>query len=247
MRLVLLTYCLLLSLFSFGISNSKFHEGNDAYSHQEYALALEKYSQLVSEGYHSAELYYNLGNTHYQLSEIGKAIWSYEKALEIDPSFEDARFNLDFVNMLTVDQIDQDKGGLGSWFKGIFFSQSINFWAYMSALMSILLATSLVLFFRSRQRKLKNLSMLLGSVFGLLLLFTLLTAHFHKGYIQDQSNGIIIVESTAVRLSPLEEAQLSFELHEGSKVQIIGSNAEWVEVEVNENTGWMLKEDLWEI
>ncbi len=242
-----LTYCALLSFSLAHGQSSEFFGANASYESGNFKEAEEMYGKLISEGHQSSELYYNLGNSYYQQSEIGKAVWSYEKALKIDPSNEDAQFNLDFVRMLTVDRIDNERPGISTWFKRLFYGPNINLWPYLSLIFSIIVALMLIVFFKTEKRKWKNRSMLLGGFCGLGLLLSLFVSHYHLSFIQDRSKGIIIVSEVQIKLSPFEEASSSFSLHEGSKVKLVGTNDDWVEIEVNGNSGWMLKEDLWEI
>lgn len=243
--LTIVTFVLLWSN-SFG-QESTFSSANQSYEEGLFEEAESAYSQLVAEGHQSVELFYNLGNTYYQLRELGKSIWAYEKALKIDPSNADAQFNLDFVNSQTKDQIDNDRPGIGSWFKGVFFGPRINLWAYLSLICSLLFSIMLVGFFRTRSARGKNLSLLFGSVFGLGLVFTFLIAYNQTSSIQDDSRAIIVSPEVDIKLSPLEEAVNSFQLHEGCKVSVVGTNENWVEVEVNGNSGWTMKEHLWKI
>ena len=224
-----------------------FEAGNKAYAAEDYKTALNEYSKLIGEGYISANLYYNLGNAYYRNKETGKAIWAYEKALKIDPSHQHAKENLEFTNLQTVDKLDNSRPGLGSWLEGLLFGPNVNLWAWLSILASMLFAASLTGFFISKTSRGKNFSLLTGSGFGLLLVFTFITAYMHKSYITHRQHGIIITASVEIKISPLPSASTSFTLHEGAKVEISGNNEDWVEVEVNGNSGWLLKKEVWEI
>ncbi|MBQ1606248.1 MAG: tetratricopeptide repeat protein, partial [Bacteroidales bacterium] len=63
-----------------------------------YADALMLYDSVSNMGYSSSDLYYNMGNCCYRLNEIPYAVYYYEKALMLDPSNEDAEFNLNIAN-----------------------------------------------------------------------------------------------------------------------------------------------------
>ena len=79
------------------------------------------------------------------------------------------------------------------------------------------------------------------------MVFSIVTAYLHKQSIINRHEGIIISNSVEIKLSPLESAKSSFELNEGTKVLLLETNEEWIQVEVNGNAGWVLKENIWEI
>jgi tetratricopeptide (TPR) repeat protein len=243
----MLTYCSFVFINLGFAQNSDFYSANGLYEKGKFKEAIEAYGKIINQGHQSSELYYNMGNAYYQEADVGKAIWSFEKALKIDPANEDARFNLDFVSMQTIDQIDNERPGLGSWFRGVFYGPGINFWAKLSIAFSFIFSMMLFVFFKTKTRAWKNTSLLLGTVSGLGLILSLFVSHYHAAYLSEHSEGIIIPVEVEIKLSPMNEASSSFELHAGSKVSIVGHNNNWVEIEVNGNSGWMLQEEIWEI
>jgi len=57
--------------------------------------------------------------------------------------------------------------------------------------------------------------------------------------------AIIFAESTEVKSEPNMGSESAFELHEGTKVQIIGSDQDWVRIELADGKdGWMPVSDL---
>ena len=73
-------------------------QANAAYQRDDFNSALSLYEQAAKEDGTSSLLYYDMGNTHYRLGNMGKAVLCYERALLLDPSNDDARTNLEFVN-----------------------------------------------------------------------------------------------------------------------------------------------------
>ena len=47
-----------------------FEEANKLYNQSEYQLSIDKYLEIVDTGYHSSELYFNLGNCYYKMKEL---------------------------------------------------------------------------------------------------------------------------------------------------------------------------------
>jgi len=238
-------FILLVSFNLFG--QDAFVEGNQKYTEEHYKTALKSYESLIDSVNRSSEIYYNLGNAYYKTNQLGKAIWAYESALKFDPKNEDAKFNLEFVNLKTAGEIEQPKPALTEWLKRLLFGPQINLWAYISVGCSFVLSLMILLFFMTKSRRRRNISLMGGMTFALLLIFSTVTAYFHKNFILSHNDGIIISEQANVRLSPLEKANVSFELLEGAKVKLLDENGEWLQVEFAGNSGWLLKKDVWEI
>ena len=62
--------------------------------------------KISAAGLESASLYCNTGDAFYKDGNIAKAILYYERALKLDPSYEDARYNLEFLDYGIQDRID---------------------------------------------------------------------------------------------------------------------------------------------
>lgn len=236
---------LLFLLFSANtFADDLFSSGNKYYSEEHYKTAAKEYESILDSSELNSEVYYNLGNAYYKSNRIGLAIWAYERALKIDPKNEDAKFNLEFVNLLTEDQIEQPEPAITEWLRRLLFGPNINLWAYISMASSVLFSFVVLLFLISKSRRIRNLSLMGGMLFGLLLGFSTITSWLHKNSLMSDNEAIIISKSAEVRVSPLDKANVSFELHEGSKVNILQQNDAWLQIEVNGNTGWIFIEDL---
>lgn len=243
-KLILVVFC---SAFLSGIlfaSDEKFKEANELYIEEHYKTAAKNYEEMLDSAHQNSEVYYNLGNAYYKSKRLGLAIWAYEKALKIDPRNEDAKFNLEFATLQTEDKIDQPDPALTEWIKRILYGPQINLWAFVSIASSLFFSLTVLIFIIANSRRLRNMSMMGGLLFGLLLIFSTVTAHLHKQSILTETEAIVIEKKSNIRLSPLDKANVSFELHEGAKVKIIQQNDSWLQIEVNGNSGWILEEEV---
>ena len=77
-----------------------------AYDEKDYESAVDQYQQLVQMG-ESADLYYNYANALFKAGYTGKAILYYERALRLDPSNEDIKYNLEFANLSKTDRVEK--------------------------------------------------------------------------------------------------------------------------------------------
>ena len=81
--------------------DSLFSSGNDSYNKNQFDVSVDAYENILSQGFYSADLYYNLGNAYYRLEDFANARWSYEMGINIDPRNKDMIHNL----MLTKKKI----------------------------------------------------------------------------------------------------------------------------------------------
>ena len=77
-----------------------------AYADGRWDDALETYSSIDRLGLESPFLYCNIGSAYFKVSDYPHAILYYERALKLDPSCSDARYNLQVVSGLVQDKID---------------------------------------------------------------------------------------------------------------------------------------------
>ena len=66
---------------SFSQQNDVFVGANEKYNSLDFVGAIEKYNELLIGGFHSPELYFNLGNAYYKLDSLAQSIYYYEKGL----------------------------------------------------------------------------------------------------------------------------------------------------------------------
>ena len=90
----------LVSLKAQESSESLFTEGNTAYNEAKYNQAAELYEQIIKNGQHSAELYYNLGNAYYRLNQVAESIYFFEKAKQLAPENQDIKINSSFAQKM---------------------------------------------------------------------------------------------------------------------------------------------------
>ena len=82
----------------------------------------DKFQAVVDAGIDNGKLYYNLGNTHLRLGEIGAAIADYRRAQRLTPDDQRLRANLRFARSLTRNHIKPSGKRT--------FLQTVFFWHY---------------------------------------------------------------------------------------------------------------------
>ena len=90
-------------LFLFVYGNEKgdaaiFKQANDAYDKGEYATSLQLYIRLNNNNI----VFYNMANAYLKLGDTTRSILYFEKALNINPSNNDARKNLETLELINL-------------------------------------------------------------------------------------------------------------------------------------------------
>ena len=219
---------------------------NDLYVKGQYADAAKLYEQILNKQGVAPELYYNLGNAYYKLNETGKAILNFERALRLDPGYDDARFNLEIAQQKVVDNILQTPTFfVGRWIEIFIKWLSSNQWLLISFLLFI---TSLALgfvFVFGPSLFVRKASFYSGVVLLIVSITTLVFSGIRKGQVVNHDEAIIMTGVVTIKSSPDKSGTDLFPLHEGTKVGIKTSLGSWVEIVLaNGNVGWVEVENI---
>jgi len=219
------------------------------YERQEYAKAAALYDSLITLGYHSASLAYNLGNCYYKQEDFIHAILQYERALKTDPANEDIAYNLKLAKLNVVDKSDDiEKGLFNRWYDTMLQQQSPHNWLRdaLIALWSAFLLGVLFLFLNR-----KRLKRIFFSLSVLMLLFSSLLfflASQRKTFDKTHITAIVTTQNTYIKSEPGGSGLKLFMLHGGAKVQVLDRNDGWMKIRFSaEKVGWIPEEDLEEI
>lgn len=250
MRQIIIIITTLIALNA-GASNL-LQQADSAYIEDRYANAIELYEQVIAEEGTSTDIYYNLGNAYYRAGMLGKAIINYERALILDPTNDDAKTNLEFVNSKITD-IPGDKGTfLSNFFGKIINSQHSNTWAIYAMAAFILLLISIALYVFSPKIALKKTGFFGGIAFLLVSIILIVFSSTAHATASNRNQAVITSPSTILSTSPREPKDRSEEamlLHEGTKVEILDSvtdlnQTKWYDVKVDNNhRAWLNSKD----
>ena len=221
-------------------------QGNDAYAKADYTVAVQHYNAVLQSGYHSADLYYNLGNAYYRQEEYGLAILNYERALRLKPNFNEAKQNLDLANSKTEDEISPlPELFIQQWIHNVVAWLSPTGWRILFLCLLAVLCVSVVLFVLNLDIRWRKWTLTAGvaTVF-LLLICTACTIASSVQY-NSHSQAIITVPMSVVKGSPEESSVDKLILHEGTKVRIDETLGEWHKIRIADgNTGWLQQSDI---
>ncbi len=248
--------CLILFIGATASAATLTQEADSAYMNDEYAKALDTYLKIVDSEGTSSNLYYNIGNCYYRLNKPGMAILYYERALRLDPSNDDARTNLEFVNSKITDELGD---------KGMFISNTVNGfaqrfpandWAGLALGSFVLLLGAIALYFFASSIPLRKTGFFGAIVLLLICVFANICASIATRYSTSSDEAVIVEPSTLLSTSPRAPKDRSEEallLHEGTKVTILDSVSsrqdsvvvKWYDVKVdNHNRAWIKGADI---
>lgn len=221
-------------------------QANDLYSKGNFEAAAKKYELIVQHQGVAPQLYYNLGNAYYKSNEIGRSILNFERALQLNPSFDDARYNLDITQLKVVDNIVQAPTFfLGRWIENLIKLLSSNQWVFMSTSLFILCLVAIFLFVFGSSRSIRKISFYTGMVFLGLTFASFIFSGVRKNQIDNHNQAIIMSGVVTVKSSPDKSGTDLFQLHEGTKVSLKSTLGDWIEIRLgNGSIGWVKQECL---
>ena len=219
------------------------------YSDRNYEKAILLYESLISSGYESSELYYNLGNAYYKLNKVAPAIYYFEKSLKLNPTNADAKTNLAFANRMTIDAIDVlPKTIFQDFSHTIIYKLRYETWAKMAVGFSFFGALIFLLYHFSYSSRKKLLYFNVSLFSGILLIITLAFAYKSYDFQVNRTEAIIFKQTTEIKNAPTLNSETVFKLHEGTKVEILDEIDDWKKIKLADGKiGWLIAEYLKEI
>jgi len=228
-------------------ADSLWNAGSAAYSSGDWDGAVTAWSAIEAEGLESPELYYNIGNAFFKSSDYAHAILYYERALKLDPSYSDARFNLEFAREFVQDRIENvPEFFLKTWIRRLGYLFSSDTWAALFLILLGLALAGALLFLLGTAPARRRTGFFAGLAALLLAFCCLGFASSQKAAYNRADSAIVTVPVSSVRSSPGSEAAKDlFVLHEGTRVRILDEVGGWWNIELSDGRqGWIPSSDL---
>lgn len=250
-----------ISLFLVAVSASALttaQEADSAYNREDYRLAIRLYHQAIESDGVSPEIYYNLGNAYFRIDELGRSVLYYQRALNLDPSMDDARSNLEFVKTRIVDKPEDDSSFLSNLHHSIIAVFSPNTWAWLALTMFALLMGCVALYLFSGNIALRKTGFFGGmgvtvlTVYAIVISWQAATAHTRSDM------AVVTVPTANLRSVPGTSADNNkvIPIHEGTVLEITDSlvmpgesaSPKWYDVKINNSTrAWVNAADVEQI
>lgn len=247
MKKVLHILFLFLASISLAQNDYAFDKGNVLYNEGKFQEAISVYESILETKVHSAELYFNLANSYYKQNRVAPSIFYYEKALQLSLNDADIKNNLAFAQNMTIDAIEKvPEVGFSKLVKSITNRYSYDTWAMLSVICAVMFVILFLTYYFSFTTYKKRISFVSSSV-ALSLMFITLFFAFQKNAADLKNNpAIVFSQESDVKAEPNLRSESAFQLHEGTKVQVMDSyNETWTKIKIaNGKTGWIASEDI---
>jgi len=224
--------------------NERFARANRHYAAQEFEQARDLYERLAEEAV-AREVFYNLGNCHFQLGQMGRACLAYRRALLTDAGMTEARQNLHLLQS-KLGFLQFQSSGLRQAVEWLTRRQwvvvsAFGFWFFA-------LGTATLLVFRPSQPFGGGIVALAicGVLFGWVGAWA---ADFHRKHLSPDQLAIVVEEGTVALTGPFPDAKPVMSLPAGSELKIEAQRDQWLFVYVpGDSAGWIeasAAEPLW--
>lgn len=231
-------------------------QGDSAYNKKNFTEALSLYRQALEKDGTSSKLYYNIGNTYYRLNDPGHAVINYERALNIDPSNEDARTNLEYVNSKIMDKPEDDSTFLSNIHHRMIASMSPDAWAWFAFAMFVVMVAALALYMFSSNITARKVGFFGAFVLLAVFAYTLVVAISAASRYDSHEYAVVTAPTTNLRSTPSSSNSRNDKvvpIHVGTKVQILDSiptpddpsTRMWYDVKINNTSrAWVSAADV---
>ena len=222
-------------------AQTAFDQGNKFYEKENYEAAISSYESVVSSGKQSSELYFNLGNSYYKLHKVAPAVYNYEKALLLSPNDPEIKTNLEFSRKMAIDDIKViPKVGFNKLLSDFTSKYYYDTWAWISVSFAFLFLLFFAGYYFSQKTVLKRVFFIGMFVWLLGIFLSAASGFYEKNRNENERPAIVFAENAPLKSEPKTGSQDATVLHEGTKVYILESIANWKKVELtDETTGWI--------
>jgi hypothetical protein len=225
--------------------------GNDAYLRGDYAAAVTAYEQLDRQQVVSAELAFHLGNAYYRKGQLGPAIWSWERAVSLDPDQDDARYNLEQARKVVATRVHDKIEGADrepAWMRLVSqLPASTETWLFVGLYGAFFVALGL----RLRARRLNGAdeghTAAWTAVAAILGVTAALAATLLMGRVAMNRLpfGVVLPDQVSVKEGADPNYKTSFEIHAGLRVRLLEHDQGWVRIRLaNGLEGWVRDRDV---
>lgn len=216
---------------------AEFESANRSYEKGEHLAAAIAYQRLIDRGSSSAALYFNSGNAHFQVGNLGHAIAAYRMAERIDPRDSDIRKNLQLARAAVGDPALRHQSPLAG---GLLTLNELTIVTMIVLWVWIALATLKNL--RPNHPWVNRRSRAIAASLALGLSFWTAWVFADR---RMEPRVIAIAPQVPVRYGPLVESQIHFTITDGMELRLLKERNEWIQViDSRARMGWLPKEQV---
>jgi len=219
-----------------------YNEGNRHYEAGNYYDAIDAYEEAIKQ-VTNAQLFYNIGNSYFKVSKIGKAILNYRRARSLRPRDVDINHNLMFARNYRVDKIQIAQSPIANILSRIFHYLSLYEAQFLCTILFLLNAISVSLYVIKR-RNLFGYIAIIGVLFCVIF-FVNWQIWIHE---LTSHHAVIIAPEVKALSGPGEDYKEILVIHDGSEVFIREERGDYTLIQLPGGMGgWITREALEEI
>lgn len=234
-------------------ARASWEAGIEAYNAKDYAEAVEAFEMVVASDYASAEVYYNLANAYFKLGqqsassrpfaggELGRAVLNYERALKLDPTLDDARYNLDIAKDYTNDTEAVPESFIVRLWRSMAGAMTTNGWAVLSIVMFGVALLSLVVYLLNGNVVVRKVAFFLAFIVALVFVVTTALSLTQLRAAEVDNRAVVLAsDTTPVHASPDSGSKVIREPSQGVTVEVERKQGDWSEVRFADGEkGWV--------
>ena len=222
--------------------DSLFSGGNDSYNKNQFDVSVIAYENILSQGFYSADLYYNLGNAYYRLEDFANARWSYEMGINIDPRNKDMIHNLMLTKKKIPNTIETPDSQILNLINNFLTSFTYGDFVLFSSIMLLLYSICFIIY------RLMPSKPIFVSYYVFIVLFFIGTSFSVIKFLWERNNnfGIILNDETKLYSAPFLNENIKISIFfSGNKVRIEQTTDKWIEISsIDGRKGWIRLEDI---
>jgi tetratricopeptide (TPR) repeat protein len=222
--------------------DSLFSSGNDSYNKNQFDVSVSAYENILSQGFYSADLYYNLGNAYYRLEDFANARWSYEMGINIDPRNKDMIHNLMLTKKKIPNTIETPDSQILNLINNFLTSFTYGDFVLFSSIMLLLYSICFIIY------RIMPSKPIVVSYYVFIVLFFIGTSFSVIKFLWERNNnfGIILNDETELYSAPFLNENIKISIFfSGNKVKIEQTTDKWIEISsIDGRKGWIRLEDI---
>lgn len=216
-----------------------FDAANKLYEEGKYPEAAQAYEKLLAGGARSASLYYNLGTACFRAGQMGRSVAAFRQAEELTPRDPSLRAKLQFVRK----QVSGDGKVLTGWWQSWMRLFTLNEGAVLAAL--ALWAWCLLLAAGEWRPAWKSRLQSAQRAAGLLTLIMAAGLALSAQARYGTTWAVVVAREAVVRFGPIDEAQTSHPLPDGTEVEVLDTKDQWRQVrDASGRSGWVKQDQI---
>ncbi|HRC91917.1 MAG TPA: SH3 domain-containing protein, partial [Bacteroidia bacterium] len=158
----------------------------------------------------------------------------------------DVTLNLAIANQKTIDKIEPTpKVFYNQWWDNYLASSTADTSAVIMLVFLWLFIATIAIMIVIKNASLKKLCFIISLILACCTIFFFITSQTRQSINDSSVEALIISQSAYIKSAPDDKGTNLFQLHEGTKINIVDELGNWKKIKIpNGNVGWIKSKDL---